>query len=407
MAWHVHVLSWILLLACCSSVFAADRWQFGSKIAVGAAPATGVFHHLEGAGRKHIAVSAGRVAIVWEDNSSGDPQVYLALKQPGQSQFSPPILVSAGAEAYEPAIAAGKDGFVLAYEQDTQVYVRAWTEAGLSAPQVISAAGMAAGHATVAALDQQAIVAWREQQQRSYRLRVAGLDLSAGQISLRSLVSVEDEWLKTPVLMPSVTLQLGIVSIAWEDRRAGHTRLLTSMANALDLEFSAPGNLNEFYSNRNEYDKGNGVTRVALAPFAEDEVVAAWMDKRRGGNGYGIFAALGFDSGASYGPNEKVHGAEGDELPHYNPAVAGNAAGDFIVVWDDFRNGDLDIWLSSYTDDGEWSKDFSPAVASGQGEQSHASVTIDNDGGLHLVWVDRADNLAPTRLWYSRGQLED
>ena len=54
--------------------------------------------------------------------------------------------------------------------------------------------------------------------------------------------------------------------------------------------FNTPQSLNEFYSDRNEYDKGNGVTRVSLASFGEDEILAAWMDKRRGGNGYGIFA---------------------------------------------------------------------------------------------------------------------
>ncbi len=93
----------------------------------------------------------------------------------------------------------------------------------------------------------------------------------------------------------------------------------------------------------------------------------------------------------------------GDQQPHYNPSVTGNTAGDFIVAWHDFRNSNLDIWLSRYNDDDEWGADYSPAIASGPGEQSHASVVLDEDGGLHLVWISRDDRTSPTRLWYGYG----
>ena len=207
--------------------------------------------------------------------------------------------------------------------------------------------------------------------------------------------------LETPVLKPAIAVTGATVFVAWEDRRAGHTRLLYSYSALPDIQFAAPENLNEFFSARNEYDKGSGVTRLAMASFGDDEVLAAWMDKRRGGAGYGIFSSMGSESDQSFGPNEKVHGARGDLQPHYNPAVAGNTAGDFIVAWDDFRNGDLDIWLSSYGDDDEWGNDFSPTVASGAGEQSHASIVIDDHGGLHLLWIERKDKNSPTQLWYS------
>ncbi|TNF90397.1 MAG: hypothetical protein EP300_03215, partial [Gammaproteobacteria bacterium] len=63
---------------------ASEPWTFESKIAVSAGPSTGVFHHLEGAGRNHIAVSNGRVAAIWEDNRSQEPQVYVAIKNSTQ-----------------------------------------------------------------------------------------------------------------------------------------------------------------------------------------------------------------------------------------------------------------------------------------------------------------------------------
>ena len=139
-----------------------------------------------------------------------------------------------------------------------------------------------------------------------------------------------------------------------------------------------------------------------MAAFG-DEILAAWMDKRRSSSGYGIFASIGAEGGEIFGPNEKIHGDDGDRMPHNNPAVAGNAAGRFAVAWDDFRRGDTDIWISAYDESESWTEDYSPPPAGGPGEQSNPSLALGDDGSLHLLWIERAAVDAPTRLWYSRG----
>jgi len=397
-----------LLIAVClwlavSQLQASDRWLFETKIAVSGDPASGVYHHLDGAGRKHIALSAQTVAATWEDNRAQNPQIYAATKLLDEEEFSRSLLVSGGGEAYEPSIASLPGGrFALAWEQDGAIHARVLGNNGLEAPVKLSTA--TASHVSLASLGARVFAAWREQQNRLWFIRVAELGSSgAGELVVESVVTVEAEGLKTQVLFPSLAVNDAGLCVAWEDRRAGHTRLLLSHSLDHAKHFSEPQHLNEFFSNRNQYDKGSGVTRVALASFAQDEILAAWMDKRRGGLGYGIFAALGSDGGAIFGPNEKVHGEAGDQQPHYNPAVAGNLAGDFVVAWDDFRRGDSDIWLSAYNADEEWSQDFSPPIVGGAGEQSHPAIALDDQGGLHLLWMERADRDAPSRLWYSRG----
>ena len=97
-------------------------WQFSERIAITRVAVEGTYHHLEGAGRKHIAVSAGKVAVLWEDDSSGDPQIYFAIKNSTDSNFTPAVKVSTGEEAYEPAIASLADGgFVLVWEHLTSM----------------------------------------------------------------------------------------------------------------------------------------------------------------------------------------------------------------------------------------------------------------------------------------------
>lgn len=391
---------WLLLFP--FSTQATEHWEFSNKIAI-TDSSESVFHHLEGAGRKHIAVSAGSIAVIWEDNSSSDPQVYAAVKVNGQERFSPALQLSSGQEAYEPSITAITGGlFVAAWEQDSAVYALVMNKSGqtVSAPQKLSSAQ--ASHVSVAALENQVVAVWREQQARKWSLKVARLHLNGSQLQILSSAPIEKKPLLTPVLFPSVSASAAGICVAWEDRRSGHTRLLYSYSNDEGVTFTAPEFLNEFQSNRNVYDKGSGVTRVSLNALGEDEVLAAWMDKRRSNIGYGIYASIGSDGGESFGPNEKVHGKKGDKQPHNNPSTAGNQHGDFVLAWDDFRSGDSDIWLAGYNDDGEWGKDFSPTVASGTAEQSHASIALDEQGGLHMVWIERFDTLSPTRLWYSR-----
>ena len=383
---------------------ASERWIFDSRIAVTAPPVGAVYHHLEGSGRKHIAVTRESVAVVWEDNRSQASQIYVTLKSLTQETFPTALPASSGSEAYEPTIdAISGNRFVLAFEQDASVFARILTAEGLAEPTRLSRA--AASHVSIASFDDRVFASWREQDDGRWFVKIAALRAgNANQLIVESLQSVESIGLETPVLFPAIAVNSAGLCVAWEDRRAGHTRLLVSHAEDAGKPFTEPQSLNEFFSNRNQYDRGSGVTRVTLASFAQDEILAAWMDKRRGGKGYGIFAALGADAGESFGPNEKVHSEEGDTQPHYNPATAGNQAGDFVITWDDFRRGDSDIWISAYNPDLEWSQDYAPPVASGSGEQSHPSIALDEQHNLHLLWIERSQLDGPSRLWYSLGR---
>ena len=382
---------------------AADRWIFASRVNVSGPPLAGVFHHLDGSGRRHIAVSGKSVAVVWEDNRSGAPQIYVTLKTLAQETFPAALAVSSGNEAYEPAIdAISGDRFALAFEQDAAVFARILTTQGLAEPTRLSQA--VASHVSIASFDRRVFASWRERENGRWFVKIAELRVAnVNRLVIESLQSVETEGLETPVLFPVIAVNSAGLCVAWEDRRAGHTRLLFSHAGVAGT-FSAPHSLNEFFSNRNEYDQGSGVTRLALSSFGQNEILAAWMDKRRGGSGYGIFAALGTDAGSMFGPNEKVHGEDGDKQPHNNPATAGNQAGDFAVAWDDFRRGDSDIWISAYDPGLEWSLDYAPPVASGSGEQTHPSITLDEQHNLHLLWIQRSNPDGPSQLWYSLGQ---
>jgi len=149
------------------------------------------------------------------------------------------------------------------------------------------------------------------------------------------------------------------------------------------------------------YGVASGVARGALARF-QNHVVTVWSDKRNFRFGYDVFAAFAKNSGR-FGENQMVQDGFAEGYEQWHPAVASNGA-QLVTVWDDDREGTSDIWLS-YFNNGNWSDDIAVPGAAGPGIQAYPSIAMDVKGDLHLVWVNRERDGAPTSIRYVRGTL--
>ncbi len=384
----------------------AGPWVFEQKIPVTQAGGPRVFHHLESAGRKNIAFTGDTIAVIWEDNRSGTPQIYVAFKKLASNRFNGEMLVNTDSSrqpAYEPVIVGLADGrFLMGWEQDGAVWLRTGEPDRLD--PVIRLAAADAGQLTLAAAGTgRAFAAWTEQHGQFRRVFVARIDVNpaGARIGSNRGTPVDSEPPSHHQLYPALAIIGEKVVVAWEDRRHGHTVLYTSETES-GQEFSPPRLLNEIVQKSSKYGRGNGVTRVALAVFGDDHLGAAWMDKRGFKTGYEIYAATGYLDN-SFGANHKVQDEFGDGISQWHPAIAGGARGDLAVVWNDDRDGTSDILLSWRTEQG-WSDDHPIAPASGEGEQTNASITMDTRGNLHVIWLESEENNGPTRLFYTVGQ---
>ena len=207
---------------------AADYWAFEPRIAVSDPAEEGTFHHLDGAGRRHIAISGATVAVVWEDNRSGDPQVYAASKPPEGMRFGEAVRISDGTEAYEPAIVAiGNDRFAIAWEQDSAVYLQLFD--GERSASRLQLGGNGSSHAALAFHGGRLYSAWRERRDGAWFIKVAAIDIdTSGELTRLSVTPVEASGIGAAMQYPALVVNDEGVCIAWEDRRAGHTRLLVS-----------------------------------------------------------------------------------------------------------------------------------------------------------------------------------
>ena len=400
----------------------AAPWSFGEPVTVAGATGSPHYHHLDGAGRQHIAASASEVALVWEDDRSGAPQVYFAVKPRVAESFPRTEQLSTGDEAYEPAIVSlGPGRWLAAWEQDGVIAARVIDADGSGSVATLSAKGgrqvtlTADGSGRVAAVWARAL--GDGQVIEAAELRSAGREVEFAQAATR-VSPVDDHPYQG---FPAATWGAdGRLLVAWEDRRAGHTRLFHTWRELgqafaperqLNQHFAPTGDGPETAGQNTGLDRGlgSGVMRVMLGADDKGAVQAIWLDKRHAASGYAVWGAESKDGGRSFGPNQIVQDDLGAAVQQWHAALAGGKPG-FVAAWDDTREawgdadepGDVLLSWRKHSDTG-WSPDLVVPGASGEGYQGSPAVALDPQGDLHLIWIERDDLSSPSRLRYLRG----
>lgn len=400
------------LLIMVSSLVQAQPWQFEAPITVADNRNAKTFYHLESSGRRNIAVSGNTVAVAWEDDRDGVPRIYLARKKINDKAFTDEIKISNEGEAYEPSlIALDNNRFVVAWEENARIHLR------LVAPDGMGPVAVPVKHesmqVSLARYKQQVLLVYSQRDERYGRIVMQSMKVDGQTLHADSACVVDAKPVQDDQLYPAVAVVGERAIVAWEDRRPGHTIIMAAQNElAVPCRFTSPQRISEGGSGQNAgFGKGHGVSRVALAEYGTDRVLAAWADKRDFREGYDIYAA-GYQrerqngKQALFGANSRVQDSFGGVAQQWHATVAGDASGRLVVAWDDNRDGNADIFLSWMEDDG-WSDDMSAPGAHGDGEQEHPSIVLDGEGNLHMAWVERQESGGPTQLYYLLGRLID
>jgi hypothetical protein len=133
-------------------------------------------------------------------------------------------------------------------------------------------------------------------------------------------------------------------------------------------------------------------SRPDIAKTPTGNFIVVWMDYRSGGDDE--FADVYYQrynsSGNPIGPNVRVN-----DLPNYaghsDPAVSANCAGNFVVVWEDYRNGkdDPDIYAQKFDPAGNPMDTNFRVNDDGPGHrQTEPAVAMDCWGDFVVTWRD-------------------
>jgi hypothetical protein len=383
----------------------AQPWEFNQPLTITTTEGKGIFHHLDSAGRHNIAVSADTIAVAWEDNRDGTPRIYLARKDRTARKFSTEIKISGKGEAFEPSLVAlDNNRFALAWEEDARIHARLVTPGGLG--PVVILGNNDAMQPGLARNKHQLLLVYSLRDGHYGRIWFQPIKMDGTTLHPDPGCAVDAKPVQDEQLYPAIVNLDDHTLIAWEDRRPGHTIIMAAQnIQPAPCRFTPPQRINEWRRGQSsKYGKGYGVARVALARYGSEGAIAVWADKRNFREGYDIYAAY-YQPGNKqlFGPNMKIQDSFGGVAQQWHATVAGDASGKLVVGWDDKRDGDANIMLS-WPEGNEWSDDFAVPGAAGSGEQNHPTICLDQEGNLHLAWVERATVNGPTRLRYLFGK---
>ena len=378
---------------------AQAQWTFDPALDV--TSGKGLFHHLEASGRQALAISGNQVAITWEDDRTGTPRCYLAIKAEGQNSFSEQGFGQG--ECYAPGIAAMADGrFAVIWEDETGVKA-AVTQAGKLGPAT-SLADKGSQSALAWHPRLGLMATWSGQAGHLHRLWLGRMAVDNDQLRLTAKYPLEPSQPKDDQLFPALVSTSQGVALAWEDRRLGHTVIFGSRSDD-GATWAPPTRVSQNPTGKaqgTDLGRGTGAMRPTLATMEGDKVATVWLDKRDFLSGYDVYAAL---PGDTTGKNTKVQDSFGDAIAQWHPASTGNGKDKLVVAWDDDRDGTPDIWLGWLTPQGIFSENIAPPPAAGPHQQTDPVLALDDAGRLHLAWVER-DASGQSSIRYSLGYPE-
>jgi hypothetical protein len=145
----------------------------------------------------------------------------------------------------------------------------------------------------------------------------------------------------------------------------------------------------------------------SVAGDRNGNAIVVWGESRSGEDAAEVYAQrLDTDGNRLWAADIRVNSDAGIPEPYSRAAVAVSENGDAVVVWEDERNGDDDIYAQRLDPTGNrlWTADLRVNSDSGGAYESDPAVAVDGDGNAIVVWenwniyAQRLD-AAGNKLW--------
>jgi hypothetical protein len=201
-----------------------------------------------------------------------------------------------------------------------------------------------------------------------------------GQIKIGLNIQVNDASGSQGQTPPTIgTASSGNVQLLWEDYRTGDYDIYASHMANNGTSFASNVQVNNDINPAKQ-------SRPELAVELGGKVHAVWEDYRNGN--WDIFYANSTDGGLAFGPNVLVTNEATGKWQN-NPSLAVDALGTVHVVWEDFRNSDWRVFYANSVDG--FTSNTEVSLGSTPGNQWEATVRVGDNGTIHVVWEAASD----------------
>lgn len=134
-------------------------------------------------------------------------------------------------------------------------------------------------------------------------------------------------------------------------------------------------------------DLGGGGAKIAMDRGGHFVIV--WDDLRDENND--VYFQRYDASGVRQGNNQKVNDNNDRTTPQTSPAIVMDGNGNFVIVWEDGREGDSGIYFQRYDSSGGRQGNNQKVNDDANGGQQYPALAMDGDGNFVVAWEDRRD----------------
>ena len=191
---------------------------------------------------------------------------------------------------------------------------------------------------------------------------------------------VNDDVGSTDQFVPSISMDAaGNFVIVWYDFRNDNWDIYFQRYNDTGTALGVNTKVNDD-------TEGASQEHPSISMDATGNFVIVWSDNRN--NNYDIYYQRYTSTGGALGINTKVND-DVDSVKQWDPSISMDAAGNFVVVWIDERNVNRDIYYQRYTSTGgALGVNTKVNDDAGNADQIAPSILIDVAGNFVIVWHD-------------------
>jgi hypothetical protein len=185
----------------------------------------------------------------------------------------------------------------------------------------------------------------------------------------------------TDQALPSITTDgTGNFIITWNDDRNDYGDIYAQCFSNDGVPIE-----NDFKVNSDQTNTTQWVPSIAAD--INGSFIITWEDYRNGYSG-DICSQTYISCGITVGDNYLVNDDAGSS-DQSEPSIAIDGSGNFIVSWNDERNGDVDIYAQRYSSNGvALGNNFRVNQDQGYAFQNSPSITADGNGNFVIAWCD-------------------
>ncbi len=309
----------------------------------------------------------GEIVIAWHDSHDGDPDVYVSRRDPSSGAWSGPTRVSSdlptSAQQRSPDVAIGPDGAVIVVWEEERsgnpdvFWARYWPATGVWLAPLrvhLDATGAQVQPAVAVDKDGNAYAAWVDRRGPQPVIVVAQLPAGGLVWGAPTVVGGSFPAGSNPNAPDIAVDGANVVHVVWEDSR--------DAAHGADTYHSLrrPGSANWTAAARVNDDTGNFIQRTPRLAAVGGMIAAVWEDNRAANPD--IFLAWWIPDQNRWTTNRRVNSDVGS-ANQTQPDVALDRGGNAYVIWTDYRAPSASDIFFRFIPSTERFKTYLPAMA--------------------------------------------